>query len=217
MGAQRSRIPIDPSDSENTGLARSDRQRPGDLDIEEMWLHRAQLDNEAFAFFYKKYRPKVHGYVLARVADRDLADDLVGETFYRALVKLSSFTWQGHALGSWLFRISRPVVSQEVCRRKAKPEVLFDPTAQDLTDARRSDLEVDAHDERRILRMCFARLTSERRQVMTKYYGLGSTTKEAGVEMGIAESTVKSHLQRGRNQLRGLLVARGVERGVPGG
>ena len=100
-------------------------------------------------------------------------------------------------------------------RQRTRPEVRFDPDLHDREDSgARPDRDLETSDEGRLLAECLDRLKPDPREVIVNHYGLGMTTREIGIVMGMAEATVKSHLQRGRKQLLKLLVDGGMERGL---
>lgn len=186
-----------------------------ELAIEKKWLQRTRIDNEAFEFFYRKYRPKIYKYVYMRILDRDLATDLTDETFSRAVDRLGSFEWQGYTFGAWLFKIARNVVGEDFRRRKARPEVAFHPESHERDSGCRPDLEVEELIDYKVLGSCIDRLKPAVKVIFVNHYGLGLTTREIAVDMRISESTVKSHLQRGRKCLQKCLLANGINRGIP--
>ncbi len=64
-------------------------------------------DTEAFGQLYDHYHRSVYRFLYYRVGSVPLAEDLTGETFFRALRSMSSFRWQGKDFGAWLMTIAR--------------------------------------------------------------------------------------------------------------
>lgn len=62
-------------------------------------------DAEAFGALYERHVDMVRAYVMRRAGNRELAEDLVSETFIRALTKMGSFT--GGNFEAWLTTIAR--------------------------------------------------------------------------------------------------------------
>src|SRR5688572_14064950 len=52
-------------------------------------------DGDAFGQLYDRYVDGVYRYVYYRVGSAQLAEDLVSETFLRALRRIGEFRWQG--------------------------------------------------------------------------------------------------------------------------
>jgi len=62
-----------------------------DLHEEKELIKRAKQDPEVFAELYDQYYSKIFGYVLKRTANLEIAQDIVSETFFKALKKLWQF------------------------------------------------------------------------------------------------------------------------------
>lgn len=78
-------------------------------DQERALVVRAQAgDAAAFRALYKRFAPAVHRYaILPLVHDRTLAEDLLADTFVRALENIGRFRWQGKGVLPWLIRIAK--------------------------------------------------------------------------------------------------------------
>ena len=96
-------------------------------------------DKEAFAQLYDSYVDTVFRYVLVRVANRSLAEDLTSETFLRAMRRIDSFTWQGKDIAAWFVTIARNLIADHVKSAKFR----FEVATADMRDA---DERVDAPD-----------------------------------------------------------------------
>jgi RNA polymerase sigma-70 factor (ECF subfamily) len=84
----------------------SDEPLPED---ERALVRRAQAgDTAAFRELYERYAAAVHRYaVLPLVHDRVLAEDLLADTFVRAMENIERFQWQGKGILPWLIRIAK--------------------------------------------------------------------------------------------------------------
>lgn len=76
---------------------------------ERALVRRAQAgDTKAFRELYERYADDVFRYaILPLVHDRVLAEDLLADTFVRALENLHRFQWQGKGVLPWLIRIAK--------------------------------------------------------------------------------------------------------------
>lgn len=61
------------------------------LKEEKELVKRAQKDPEVFAKLYDEYYPKIFGYILRRVANLEIAQDITSETFFKVLKNFGSF------------------------------------------------------------------------------------------------------------------------------
>nr|MDT0665336.1 sigma factor [Micromonospora sp. DSM 115978] len=67
-------------------------------------------ENEAFGLLYDRYADVVFRYVVYRVGNVSVAEDIVSETFLRALRRIGTFTWQGTDIGAWFVTIARNLI-----------------------------------------------------------------------------------------------------------
>ena len=73
---------------------------------ERLLVQAAQEDPRRFCELYERHFHAVYAFVARRVRDRDLAEDLTADVFYKALEALPRFDWRGVPFGVWLFRIA---------------------------------------------------------------------------------------------------------------
>ena len=79
------------------------------------WSAAAQAgDMAAFSELFDRYYDVVFRYVLFRMGDRTLAEDITQETFLRALRRISSVTYQGRDIGAWFVTIARNLIFDHV-------------------------------------------------------------------------------------------------------
>ena len=64
-------------------------------------------DKHAFGELYDHYHAGIYRFLFYRVGSTHVAEDLVGETFVRALRNIGGFQWQGKDFGAWLTTIAR--------------------------------------------------------------------------------------------------------------
>lgn len=70
-------------------------------------ISRAQENKEEFNAIYQEYAPKIYGYLWRRVGhDKDIAEDLLQETFVRAYARLPLFELRQGRYLSYLFTIA---------------------------------------------------------------------------------------------------------------
>ena len=76
---------------------------------ERALVQRAQQgDTAAFRELYERFAPAVHRYaIVPTVHDRIVAEDLLADTFVRALENIGRFKWQGKGVLPWLIRIAK--------------------------------------------------------------------------------------------------------------
>ena len=65
------------------------------MELEAQLIEAAQNDKREFCKLYDKYFGKIYAFLLTRVADAQLAEDLTAETFYKALENIDKYKWTG--------------------------------------------------------------------------------------------------------------------------
>ncbi|MFJ2432919.1 sigma-70 family RNA polymerase sigma factor [Streptomyces anulatus] len=80
-------------------------------------------DREAFATLYNEHHAKVSRYIRGRVRDVHLVEDLVSETFLRALRRIETFTWQGREFAAWLVTIAKNLINDHFKAMRTRMEV----------------------------------------------------------------------------------------------
>jgi DNA-directed RNA polymerase specialized sigma subunit, sigma24 homolog len=65
-----------------------------DLSEEKELVERARRDPEVFGELYDRYYSQIFGYVLKRVANIEIAQDITSEVFFKALKNLGQFKWR---------------------------------------------------------------------------------------------------------------------------
>src|SRR5256885_15709055 len=127
LPAQPSAEPAGPDGAEPVVPDARERE-PG-----ESWdlVHAAQQgDTAAFGRLYDRYVDVVFRYVLFRVGDRELAEDVTSETFLRALRRISSVSYQGRDVGAWFVTIARNLVLAHVKSSRFRLEVVTDDVTE---------------------------------------------------------------------------------------
>jgi RNA polymerase sigma-70 factor (ECF subfamily) len=150
---------------------------------------------EAFRALYRAHTPSLYALAMRLTGgDQSEAEDLVQESWGRALLALSSFRGQSQ-LRSWLCGV---LVNVRRGRMRADWRIVDAPDTEPLTDAGDPD---DALDLERAL----GALPEGARDVFVLHDMHGYTHREIAEMLGIVEGTSKSQLTRARTLLRSLL------------
>ena len=162
-------------------------------------------DRAAFALLYDKYVDVVFRYVLFRVGDRELAEDVTSETFLRALRRISSVTYQGRDVGAWFVTIARNLVLDHVKSSRFRLEV----TTAEVDDSGRVEAgpeqQVLAGATRSALLECVRQLGDDQRECIVLRFLQGLSVAETAVVMARNEGAVKALQHRAVRRLAQLL------------
>lgn len=78
-----------------------------DVQTELDLVEKAKTDIQAFNELYDYYLPKIFGYCLNRITDRNKAEDITADVFLQAVKSIKKFdTSKGIRFGSWLYRVA---------------------------------------------------------------------------------------------------------------
>jgi RNA polymerase sigma-70 factor (ECF subfamily) len=139
-------------------------------------------------------------FIRARVADPATAEDILQDVFVKFLSQLGEFREPAKAQG-WLFLVARNAIIDHYRTRKPMSEL-----PQSLpTELPRIDI-IEMEDLHVVFRRIMDRLPKPYREalVLTAFEGLAQ--EELAKRLGISLSGAKSRVQRGREQLKEMLL-----------
>lgn len=176
---------------------------------------RALWDSAAREF--APLRPILHRFLMARVRDHHVAEDLTQETLLRGVLHARQLRAPGAALG-WLLRIAWHVAldwhRRRIRRREAWRAACMtasrlheEPAACVAEVADEGELEWQAAQERtaswrRTLRQALLHLEPLDRVLLIGYHFSGLSCRELADRCGRSRDTVKQRLCRARRRLR---------------
>ncbi|WP_285501293.1 sigma-70 family RNA polymerase sigma factor [Actinokineospora sp. NBRC 105648] len=181
---------------------------PLDAAHSESWelVHLAQEgDTVAFGALYDRYVDVVFRYVLFRVGDRELAEDVTSETFLRALRRITSVTYQGRDVGAWFVTIARNLVLDHVKSSRFRLEV----STPEIRDSERLEAgpeqQVMTKVTREALLACVDQLGDDQRECIVLRFLQGLSVAETAEIMNRNEGAVKALQHRAVRRLGQLL------------
>lgn len=158
----------------------------------------AERSEEAFRTLYRAHTPALYGFALRLTrGNEDAAQDVVQETWVRAVGKLAGFRWQS-SLKTWLHAVALNL-HREQLRRRATADAK-------QGELRRRFAVVHGGVGRTMdLEQGLRELPDGQREVMLLHDVEGYTHEEIGELLGIASGTSKSQLARARRAMRAWL------------
>lgn len=183
-------------------------------------------DGQAFGLLYERYVDRVYSFVLFRVRDESVAEDLTQDVFIQVLRGLDGYDWRG-TLAPWLLRIARNTVIdhwRRLGRRPERPmsavEAEIDGDDEDSLIGRVADEEgemaigqAEAWLDRAAFQRAAAQLTDLQREVIALRFASGLSIRETADAMSRSEGAIKN-LQH--HAVRALRRALGRDDGAPG-
>jgi RNA polymerase sigma-70 factor (ECF subfamily) len=170
---------------------------------EQEIISRAQSNPGSFAPLYDHYFPKIYSYIYHRVQNPQLAEDLVAETFYKALANIKKFKWQDRSFACWLYTIARNQVIDQFRRQEPLPLEL-DESKGELTAPVVNNPEEKVLSEvtKEELLKAIKTLSSEQQDALLLRFQEELKIKEIALILNKNEGAVKALLFRGLKNLR---------------
>jgi RNA polymerase sigma-70 factor (ECF subfamily) len=162
--------------------------------------------DEAFREEMLKVLPRLHAFARVLTRNREAAEDLLQDTIVRALRAHCSFE-PGTNMLAWLCTILRNQHISGLRRRRHEAMPI-----EDLPDSAAS-VGPSQYDSIAIgeIRRALLKLSPEHREVLLMVAAAGLSYGEAAEICGCAVGTVKSRVNRARNELRRILQSGGIE------
>ena len=165
-------------------------------------------DAEAFGLLYDHYLPSIYRFVYYRVGSVPLAEDLVSETFFRALRGIHSFRWQGKDFGAWLTTIARNLTNDHFKAGRTRLEYATDDMSlhEGATAGREGPEEKAlAALTNEILLAALEKLPHEQQECLVMRFLQGLSIAETAKVLGRSEGAVKQlQLRAVRNMAKRL-------------
>jgi RNA polymerase sigma-70 factor, ECF subfamily len=164
--------------------------------IRELHTERGE---DAARRLYRAYGGDLYGFALNRLGDRELAEEVVQETFTSVWRNADGFDAGKGSVRTWIYGIARNAVIDCARRRSRRlPLPRFAPAEDDEA--------VSEPIEQALLRwqlqIAFARLTPEHREVLRLGHFGGLSVKEIAEVTGLPPGTVKSRTYYALQALR---------------
>lgn len=163
-------------------------------------LERAQAgDSEAFGLLYDYYLDAIYRFIYYKVFSREVAEDLVSDTFFKALRQLQSYNSSRGRFNSWLYQIARNTVIDHY--RTKKENVPIDDIF-DLGHDERTPDQLDAVAGLAKVEEYLKALPARQREIITLRIWEGKSFDEIASILGGTEGSVKMAFSRSIRQLR---------------
>lgn len=147
-----------------------------------------------------KLLPRLRRFVCSLARGSDLSEDLIQETYVRALAHLDQ--WQpGTRLDSWMFRIAQNLWIDHMRAEKIRGDIV-DITFIDQLLSYDGRIAAENRLALQELRKDIAQLSMEQRKVIRLVCEHGLSYKEAGRILNLPAGTVMSRLARARHTLQ---------------
>jgi RNA polymerase sigma-70 factor, ECF subfamily len=172
---------------------------------EALLLACAAGDRTALHSLYEGTAPQLFGLAMRILRSRELAEEIVQDSFVLAWRNAHTFAPARGAAMAWLARIVRNRCI-DLLRQRGRETPLDHASIEDREDPVSSpaDLVALSRDARR-LQCCLDKLDESPRKILKLVYYEGMTYTEASVHVGVPVGTVKSWVRRSLVRLKGCM------------
>jgi RNA polymerase sigma-70 factor (ECF subfamily) len=154
-------------------------------------------DEKAFEALYLRYSAEIFNYALKLLGNRDLAEDVLEETFIRLFQSNLSETGK---LKNWLYRVATNLSYKSMRKRKYEIET---------SETTLEHLKRSPPDDRIILniqvRGTLMKIPEKQRTVVVLKFYQGMKYREIADLLGCPLGTVKTRMHEGLKKLRSIL------------
>jgi RNA polymerase sigma-70 factor (ECF subfamily) len=170
----------------------------------------ATADRCAMHMLFSRHHLAVYRFVLQRVQDRTLAEDVTSEVFLDVWRHAGRFEGPSAVL-TWILAIARHKTFAARAQRRPRSDAAAG--GQDAGDMNAGDLDapLQARDRHTVLRKCMRRLSAEHREVIDLVYYQEQSMESVAAILGIPRGTAKTRVFYARKRLADELKKSGVD------
>lgn len=158
------------------------------------------MRSETFERLYAAHASSLLAFLIYRTGDPALAEDVLADTFERVLRTRRPFDPRRGGEKTWLYTIALNVLRDHLRRSTTAQRALAQVRAAGPGDQGVAQLE--AVEEREMLRRGLARLSPEEREAVALRYGADLTVAEIAKLTGEKPSTIHGRVYRSLQKLR---------------
>lgn len=191
--APRPRIPaLQPRVADGTSVPAPTHPRVHAHDgavVSDLVARAAAGDEAAYAALYERFSLTVFKYALARCGDRELAEDLLAETFVTAWKRLPDYHFTGAPFVTWLLAIAARHQMTAARSAARKPTTSLDERSWDAPDEG-VDAAAALADRDEVARL-LGNLPEDQRQVLTLRFFADQSADEIAQALGKTSANVR--------------------------
>ncbi len=169
-----------------------------------------QGDADSFAMLYREHVQTIFRYVYHRVSDAQLAEDITGDVFTRALKSMSKYTDRGKPFVAWLYRIAHARVVDHYRRQNRRPN---ESDIDAIPIAIKPDMDANMMQSHiaSTLKQALTALTEDQQQVIVFRFIEGHRLEATAEIMGKNTNAIKALQHRALRALARQLERSGID------
>ena len=170
-----------------------------------------QGNEEAFKSLLLRHKSKVYTAIYLIVKDRYVAEDLLQETFIKAVntIKGGRYNEEGKFL-PWICRIAHNMAIDHFRREKRYPEIVLEDGSSVFNSLQFSgntmELEEIGRENKKWVRQCVRELPNEQKQVLIMRHYLDMSFQEIADHTGVSINTALGRMRYALINLRKMMM-----------
>ena len=148
------------------------------------------LDSQAIGAVYDQYFSEVYRFVLYRVGDQNLAEDIASDVFIRLLEAVKNRRGPDSNIKGWLIGTASHAITDHLRKKYRRPEQDIPESLPDLSPGPAT--EADQREQNRLVRGAYNKLTEEQQEVIALRFGAGHSLEETASRMKKNVNAIKA-------------------------
>ncbi|MBI2853103.1 MAG: sigma-70 family RNA polymerase sigma factor [Chloroflexi bacterium] len=157
---------------------------------------------EAFAGLYEKHMPAVYQFILYRVGDVELAEDLTSSVFEKALANFRRYQSDRASFPTWLIFIARNSLIDYYRVRGRRKNVPLEAAGDIASADPLPEEKAVRREELQRLRLCLEGLSPREQEIISCKFGAEMTNRSIAAVLKLSDSNVGTTLYRAVQKLR---------------
>ncbi len=201
-----------PNESQKKNIKTFSHYSLGKKQVSEKDLvERAKKDSEAFGILYDTYLNQIYAFILKRVSNVELAEDIASLTFEKALRKLDTFKWQDVSFSAWLYRIATNNVVDYYRQKGRRQQTDIDSVPEIRDEKEPPDVQISRTIFFEKVQALLPSLDEKDQTVLSLKLFAEKTNEEISETVGIKREHVAVRVHRALKKLRIELNEQGIE------
>lgn len=130
---------------------------------------------------YQDFNQKIKGYILSKVNDYNLAEDLCSDVFVKVYGKIDTYDETKASISTWIYTIARNTLIDYYRSNKDEVEL-----KEEIAIPEKDDEVICTKDNLDKLASCLEKLNSKEKNIILLHYYKGLTLKEISEKMEIS-------------------------------
>ncbi|MCP4141697.1 MAG: sigma-70 family RNA polymerase sigma factor [Chloroflexi bacterium] len=149
-----------------------------------------KLDPQAISAIYDRYFQDIYRFILYRLNDESLAEDISGDVFLRLLEAVKKKRGPKKNIKAWLLSTASHIITDHLRRRYRRPTESLPENLEDQSDS--PSTLFDRSHQNNLTREAFQHLTSEQQNVLNLRFGQGYSLEETATVMKKKTNAIKA-------------------------